>query len=61
MIYIKQKRWPSSKEEKAIREVGQQPLDKSGYTNSEFDRRYGKKNNPFIGGERDRKFRKKYY
>ncbi len=31
----------------------QQPLGKDGFSNPEFDRLYGKKNNPETGSERD--------
>ena len=51
----------SGREEQAIREVGQQPLDKDGWTNDIFDKKYGKKDNPFAGTDRDRKNRKKYF
>ena len=45
----------TNKERAAI----QQPLDKkTGYSNSDFDKLYGKENNPYIGTERDRNMRK---
>jgi len=55
MVEIIRKRELSGREEKEIREVGQQPLDRSGYTNPQFDR-YGTKN-PY--DETDRNYRKR--
>lgn len=59
MIEIIRKRWPTSEEEKIARDVGQQPLDKDGYTNENF-KKYGTKN-PWEGTERDRSKRKRYF
>ena len=61
MVYVIRKRHLSPREEKMIREVGQQPLDKDGWSNDTFTRKYGEKANPFIGTERDRRKRKKYF
>ena len=38
-----------------------QPLDKDGYTSDAFNKLYGKKNNPYLGTERDRKNKKRYF
>ena len=38
-----------------------QPLDKSGFTNPEFDRLYGIKKNPHTNTERDINKKKRYF
>ncbi len=57
MIHIKKPKILSKQDLKDI----QQPLDKDGYSSDLFDKFYGKHKNPYIGSERDRKNRKKYF
>ena len=61
MFNVKRRKYLSPREEQMIREVGQQPLDKDGYSNDTFTKKYGDEANPFVGTDRDRKKRKKYF
>jgi len=61
LIKLKEKQKQPELKPKEIWEIGQQPIDRSGYTNPEFNKRYGDKANPFTGSERDRRNRKKYF
>lgn len=52
MIYIIKKKSKSDLTKQEWREI-QQPVDKRGYVNEEFNDYYGARNNPLIGTERD--------
>jgi len=61
LIKIKENKTQEELKPKEIWEIGQQPIDKSGYTNPLFNRKYGDQANPFTGSDRDRRFKKKYF